>query len=66
MNKIIKIDQNPVVKVAGVYEDFPQNSNFANLNFISSWDFYYNANNKVSGMPDPWRPNFTTLYVQLN
>ncbi len=66
MNKIIKIDQKPVVKVAGVYEDFPQNSSFANLNFISSWDFYYNVNNKLSDMPDPWRPNFTTLYVQLN
>lgn len=66
MNRIIKIDNNPVVKVAGVYEDFPQNSSFANLNFISSWDFYYNVNNKLSDMPDPWRPNFTTLYVQLN
>ncbi|OQP54685.1 ABC transporter permease [Niastella yeongjuensis] len=66
LNKIIKIDQKPVVSVAGVYEDFPQNSTFADLNFISSWDFWYNANNKLKDMEDPWRPNFTTLYVQLN
>jgi putative ABC transport system permease protein len=66
MNRIITIDKMPVVKVAGVYEDFPQNSSFANLNFIASWDLWYNANNKLRDMEDPWRPNFTTLYVQLN
>lgn len=66
IDKLIKIDQMPPVKVAGVYEDFPQNSRFANLNFIASWDFWYNANNKLSDMEDPWRPNFTTLFVQLN
>ncbi|HEY8896523.1 MAG TPA: ABC transporter permease [Niastella sp.] len=66
MNKFIKIDQMPVVKVAGVYEDFPQNSTFAGVNFISSWDFWYNANNRLSGMEDPWRPNFTSLFVELN
>jgi putative ABC transport system permease protein len=66
MNRFIKIDKMPDVKVAGVYEDFPQNSTFANLNFISSYDFWYNANNKLSDMSDPWRSNFTTLYVQLN
>jgi ABC-type antimicrobial peptide transport system permease subunit len=66
MNRIITIDKMPVVKVAGVYEDFPQNSSFANLNFIASWDLWYNANNKLSDMPDPWRSNFTSLYVQLN
>ena len=66
MNRFIKIDQMPLVKVAGVYEDFPQNSTFANLDFIGGWDFWYNANNQLKGMEDPWRPNFTTLYVQLN
>jgi ABC-type antimicrobial peptide transport system permease subunit len=66
MNRIIKIDRMPVVKVAGVYEDFPKNSSFANLNFIAGWDFFYNASNKLSDIADPWRPNFTTLYVQLN
>jgi len=66
INKIIKIDQMPPVKVAGVYKDFPQNSTFANLNFIASWNFWYTANNYLKDMEDPWRPNFTTLFVQLN
>ncbi len=66
-NKIFKIDQMPPVKIAGVYKDFPQNSTFAGLNFISSWDFWYHNNNDLKGMEDdPWRPNFISLFVQLN
>jgi putative ABC transport system permease protein len=65
LDKIIKIDDKPVVKVSGVYEDFPLNSTFSGLNFISTWDFFYN-NNDMKSMEDPWRPNFTKLFVQLN
>jgi ABC-type antimicrobial peptide transport system permease subunit len=65
LNKIIKIDQMPPVKVTGVYEDFPRNSTLANLNFVSTWDLFYTAND-VKSTTDPWRPNFTKLYVQLN
>lgn len=66
LNKIIRIDQMPPVKVTGVYKDFPLNSTLAGLNFVASWDFWYNTNNKLADMEDPWRPNFTTLFVQLN
>ncbi len=65
LNKLIKIDQMPPMKVAGVYKDFPLNSNLAGLNFISSWDFFY-MNSDMKKTEDPWRPNFTTLYVQVN
>jgi putative ABC transport system permease protein len=66
VNKLMKIDDLPVVKVTGVYEDFPQNSTFAGLNFISSWDFLYNNDNGIKSLQEPWRPNFATLYVQLD
>ena len=62
----MKIDDMPVVKVTGVYEDFPRNSTFAGLNFIAPWDFLYNNDKGMKTMEDPWRPNFATLYVQLN
>jgi hypothetical protein len=32
LNKMIKIDDKPVVKVTGVYENFPNNSTFTGLN----------------------------------
>ena len=66
INRIIQIDHQTPLKVAGVYQDFPQNSTFADLNFISSWDFWYKANGELKDMDDPWRPNFTSLFVEIN
>jgi len=65
INKIIKIDDQEPEKVTGVYEDFPHNSIMAGLDFVGTWDFFY-KNNDLKSMEDPWRPNFTTLFVQLN
>lgn len=65
VNKIITIDQMPPVKVTGVYDDLPYNSSFVNLKFVATWDLFFNVND-VNETDDPWRPNFTTLYVQLN
>jgi putative ABC transport system permease protein len=66
INRIIQVDRQSPMKVAGVYEDFPQNSTLANLNFISSCDFWYKANGELKNWQDPWRPNFTSLFVELN
>ncbi|HSZ85164.1 MAG TPA: ABC transporter permease [Puia sp.] len=66
INKIIKIDDQPPVKVTGVYEDFPRNSTLAGLNFVSTVDLLTKIDSGFRTMPDPWRPNFTTLFVQLN
>ena len=66
INEPIKIDNLPVVKVTGVYEDLPLNSNFSNLNFISTWDFFYSNSDWMKSMEDPWRPNSFSLFVELN
>jgi putative ABC transport system permease protein len=66
LNKIVKIDDKPPVKVTGVYKDFPYNSTFADLNFIATWDFLYKNDDGLRNMEEPWRPNFTSLFVQLN
>jgi putative ABC transport system permease protein len=66
LNKLMKIDNRPPVKVTGIYKDFPHNSTFADLNFISTWDLFYNAEDGPKTIKDPWRPNFVTLFVQLN
>jgi putative ABC transport system permease protein len=65
VGKTIKVDQQPPLKITGVYEDFPFNSIFAGLNFVGPWDFFY-KNNDLKSMEDPWRPNFAMLFVQLN
>jgi ABC-type antimicrobial peptide transport system permease subunit len=66
VNKLISIDKHPPVKVNGVYKDLPHNSSLADLNFISTWDYYEHNLDGVSGISDPWRPNFAQLFVQLN
>ncbi len=66
LNKILKIDNQHDVKVTGVYEDFPRNSSFVDLSFISTWELFYNTPDGVKTFEDPWRPNFATIFVQLN
>ncbi len=66
LNKLIKIDNMLPLKVTGIYKDFPANSSFADFNFISTWDFYYSNTDWLKTISDPWRPNFTQLFVLLN
>jgi putative ABC transport system permease protein len=66
LNKLMKIDNQFTVKVSGVFEDFPRNSSFADLSFMSTWDLMYNQTDWIKTIVDPWRPNAFNLYVQLN
>jgi hypothetical protein len=66
MNKILKIDNQIDGKVAGVYKDLPYNCTFADVDFIAPWQLLYNNSDGIKTMEDPWRPNFTSLLVQLN
>jgi putative ABC transport system permease protein len=66
IDKMISIDHKPVVKITGIYKAFPHNSTFADLNFISSWDFFFSNDQDLRTIEDPWRPNFASLFVQLN
>jgi putative ABC transport system permease protein len=64
MNKVMKLDNKMSVKVTGVYADFPNNSSFANLNFMAPWELMVNSQG-LRNMPDPWRRNSWLVYVQL-
>ena len=65
MNKLIKIDSKFDVKVTGVYEDLPYNSDFKNLTFIAPWQLYIDSNNWLEKATNPWRNNSFQAYVQL-
>jgi ABC-type antimicrobial peptide transport system permease subunit len=64
MGQTLQIDTS-VVKVTGVYQDFPRNSSWAELKFMSPWAFFYNRATWLRTFEDPWRPNFVATYVQL-
>ncbi|WP_353719459.1 ABC transporter permease [Dyadobacter sp. 676] len=65
LNQVVKIDNELVAKVTGVYRDLPYNTTFANTSFIAPWELYisrvaYGVKNK-----DQWNNNFTEVFVQL-
>jgi len=64
MGQNLQIDTS-VVKVAGVYEDFPRNSSFAELKFMATWAFFWNRATWLRTIADPWRPNFIMTYAEL-
>ena len=66
MDKLVKIDNRFDVKVTGVYEDMPYNSNFRNLTFIAPWQLYIDSNNWMEKSTNPWRNNSFQAYVQIS
>lgn len=67
MNKLMRIDNRMDVKVTGIYEDIPANSNFGNMTFIAPWDLYVSTQNWVKSARDEsqWGNNSFQLFAQL-
>jgi len=65
VGKMIRLENQADVKVTGVYEDIPETTDFAGLQFMSTWELIFNAYG-LKDLPDPWRPNSFLLFVQLN
>ncbi|WP_174260189.1 ABC transporter permease [Spirosoma endbachense] len=61
VGKLLKINDESSVKVAGVYEDFPQNSQFNEVSFLAPWDIIARATKDK----DNWDSNQFRTYVQL-
>jgi len=64
INQPMRLDNDQVVKVAGVYKDLPANSDFADLGFVASWQLLYKAWS-MQGWSDPWRANAFHIFVVL-
>ncbi len=65
VNKMIKIDNQFSVKVTGVYEDMPYNSDFKDLTFIAPWQIYIDSWNWPWKFTNPWRTNGFQTFVQI-
>lgn len=64
VNKVIKLDNKDVFKVAGVYEDLPQNTTFHDLAFIGAFDYYVHTPGNDRSLTD-WGNNSLFVYVQM-
>ena len=63
LGKVIKIDGKIGGKVAGVYEDFPQNSSFKDVSFIAP---FFELTGWVKGNETNWYNNSFQVFAQLN
>ncbi|MBE9462274.1 ABC transporter permease [Dyadobacter subterraneus] len=68
LDKIIKIDNRLNVKVTGVYEDLPYNSEFNEITFIAPWNLYVATQDWVKRALDnkEWDNNSWQVLVQIN
>ena len=65
LNQLIKIDGRLDVKVTGVYQDFPFNSDFTSLQFIAPWELYMTSQEWLKYAKEQWGNNSFQLFVQI-
>jgi putative ABC transport system permease protein len=64
MDKSVQISNELDVKVTGVYEDFPLNTEFHGVQFFAPWDLYVSINPWVKDQG--WDNHFLFAYVEIN
>lgn len=62
LNKVIKVNNAFHLKVAGVYEDLPHNTNFYDVQLLLPWEHKDNWLNKQ----ESWQNHCGQLFVELN
>lgn len=65
INKTIRLDNKTDVQVAGVYEDFPDNTSFKNVSFVASWQLFTSMDQYAKRASKEWDENSFPVYVQL-
>jgi hypothetical protein len=65
INKTLKLNRTDLVKVTGVYEDFPENTTFREIKVMMPWELWLIENPWAKQMQDPWSSNFSQTFVQI-
>jgi putative ABC transport system permease protein len=65
INKSLKLDNKRGLKVAGVFEDFPYNSEFRETGFLAPWAYYEADQPSVKTAGSQWFNNGFQIYAQL-
>ena len=66
IGKTLKMDSSQLLQVTGVYEDFPENSDFQKVFFIAPLSLYLSMRPTQTQPVNPWRyRNSFNVYVQL-
>jgi putative ABC transport system permease protein len=65
IGQVIRIDNSQSVKVTGIYEDLPYNSEFKDLAFIAPWKLFLIMNPAIEQNPRPWSVNRFQTFVEM-
>jgi ABC-type antimicrobial peptide transport system permease subunit len=65
LHQIVRIDNKTDVKVTGVYRDLPRNSNFSDVQFLSTWDLMLSQNEWMRDLVDNWNNTSFFIYAQI-
>lgn len=65
IGQMMRMDDKVDIKVTGVFEDIPYNSNFRGVTYLLPWELYLITNEWIKKMQDPWGSNFTQTFAQL-
>ncbi|MCF2503101.1 ABC transporter permease [Dyadobacter sp. CY107] len=63
MNQLVTVNADLPLKVSGVYADLPKNSQFYDIQFFGSWDYFVAKNAYMR--EKQWDNHALTIYVEL-
>jgi ABC-type antimicrobial peptide transport system permease subunit len=66
IGQVVRIDNKFVVKVTGVYEDLPANSDFNDVDFIAPFDLYLASYDWARKKYTDWNNLAVNIYTQLS
>jgi len=64
IGRILKVNNDEILKATGVYADLPENSNFANYNFIIPFQFLDHTDSTIAHLN--WGNSWFNTMVELN
>ncbi|RIV21322.1 ABC transporter permease [Fibrisoma montanum] len=66
LNKVITLNNQTQVKVTGVYEDLPLNTEFHKTRFLTTWALFLQENDWIEKRAiDNWRNHFIKIYAEI-
>ena len=66
LDKLVMINNKIPVKVTGVYEDLPENTQFKNIKFFSTWSLFLSENDWIQKRAlNDWNNHFLKIYAEI-
>ncbi|NJM27015.1 MAG: ABC transporter permease, partial [Bacteroidia bacterium] len=66
INRTVRLDNRDDVTITGVFEDFPENSEFYDHHYFAPWSLYLASNKWIEERAvNDWRNHFLNIYVEI-